>query len=523
MQLSIITINFNNASGLEETIQSISSQSLHNFEYIVIDGASTDGSVDIIQKYADKITYWVSEPDKGIYNAMNKGIKQAKGKYLLFINSGDKLYNKEVLKNVFTTNPESDLVYGNLHCIFPDGHTNTVSMPNHISIARMLNDTLCHPVTFIRSTLFQKYGLYREDLHIVSDWAFFLKLIAFGRVTQQYIPITIATFAMDGISSIPENEGKIAEERELVIKESFSPELLEICNDYRKYATFYHKNLFVKIRKLRSIIRMSFTIKGWKGLIYAKRINWIIRLINKKVKAQLADPLSIPIIIISYNRLNDLQKLISFLLERKHKNIVIVDNQSTYPPLLDYYKKISDRVTVKRMNRNYGHLVFWKNTDLYNQYRKGYYIVTDSDIIPNSKLPDNYIEQLRILLDSHKEVSKVGFALQIDDLPDSFKQKQAVINWEKQFWNNEIAKSLYQAPLDTTFAIYPPYFNNLNFDTFYKAIRVNADFTARHGGWYIDNDNLTEEDIYYYKTANDSSSWKLDENGNFVGQEQLYK
>ena len=523
MKLSIITINYNNATGLEKTIKSIVNQSYSDFEYIVIDGASSDDSKKIIEQNEDKITFWLSESDSGIYNAMNKGIKQAKGEYLLFINSGDELFNEKVLQNVFELKPTSDLVYGDLHRLFPDGHTDDIVMPDHISISHMLNDTLCHPVTFIKRSLFNKYGLYREDLRIVSDWAFFLKIIAFGNVSQQHIPVTITSFAMDGLSSDPLNKGKIIDECQKVIKESFSPELLEICGDYRKYARFYYKGIFVKLRKVKSILHTIFTINGWKNFIYSKRINPIIRCFNKRVKMQIADPRSIPIIIISYNRLNDLQKLVSFLIAREHKNIVIVDNQSTYPPLLDYYNKIAEKVTIKKMDRNYGHLVFWKNEDLFRQYSDGYYVVTDSDIIPNTDLPIDYITRLRKTLDNHKRVSKVGFALQIDDLPNGFQQKQSVIDWEKQFWEHSIAENLYDAPLDTTFAIYPPRFNNLNFDTFYKAIRVSGNFAARHGGWYINNNDLSEEDIYYYKTANASSSWKLDENGNFAGQEELYK
>lgn len=523
MRLSIITINYNNAIGLEKTIRSIISQSFQNFEYIVIDGASTDMSVEVIKKYSDQINHWISEPDNGIYNAMNKGIKYACAEYLLFINSGDTLYNENVLQNIFTQNVKNDLVFGDLHRIFPDGHSDIVNSPDHIGIDHMLNDTLCHPVTLIRRVLFQKYGLYREDLHIVSDWAFFLKIIAFGNVTQQHIPVTITSFAMDGMSSLPENKGKIIDECQKVIKESFSPELLEICTDYGKYAQFYHKNIFTKIRKIKSIFRTIITVSGWKQVIYKKRVNWLIRTINEKVKQQLKDPLTIPVIIISYNRLTDLQKLVSFLLERKHKNIIIVDNQSTFPPLLEYYRSIENKVTVYHMDRNYGHLVFWKNRELYNRYADGYYVITDSDIIPNPALPNNYIRQLMQLLDKHKEVSKVGFALQIDDLPDYFKQKQSVINWEKQFWTDSVCKEIYRASLDTTFAIYPPYFDNLNFGTFYKALRVGGNFTAKHGGWYIDNERLSEEDIYYFKNANKSSSWKLDESGNFAGQNELYQ
>src|ERR1700761_3218970 len=114
MRLSVITINYNNSAGLKRTIESIVSQDFADFEYIVIDGASTDGSAEVIKQYESQISYWVSEPDSGIYDAMNKGVRQAKGEYLLMINSGDLLVNNKVLDTVFKLNELKDIVYGNV-------------------------------------------------------------------------------------------------------------------------------------------------------------------------------------------------------------------------------------------------------------------------------------------------------------------------------------------------------------------------------------------------------------------------
>jgi len=203
-------------------------------------------------------------------------------------------------------------------------------------------------------------------------------------------------------------------------------------------------------------------------------------------------------------------------LERNHKNIVILDNQSTYLPLLNYYQEIKDKVTIRVMDKNYGHLAFWLNREVYTEFSSGYYIVTDSDIIPNKKLPNDYINQLMQILNKNKKLTKVGFALNIDDIPDSFSQKEKVISWEEKFWRNKVEENIYLADIDTTFAIYPPKYEYL-YENFYNAIRVAGDFTARHGGWYIDVNNLTEEDKYYFRTSNSSNSWKLDDEGCFTG------
>ncbi len=120
VKLSIITVNLNNSAGLRKTIESIVKQTFKDFEYIIIDGGSTDGSAEVIKEFADKITYWVSEPDKGIYNAMNKGILHAKGEYLLFLNSGDWLADDDLLSKVFCEPRTADIIYGHMNFVSGD-------------------------------------------------------------------------------------------------------------------------------------------------------------------------------------------------------------------------------------------------------------------------------------------------------------------------------------------------------------------------------------------------------------------
>lgn len=505
MKLSIITINYNNVDGLERTINSIINQSFSDYEYLIIDGGSSDGSVDVIKKYSEKINYWISEPDSGIYNAMNKGIKQAKGEYLLFINSGDSLYQENVLAKVFECNLNNDLIYGDLHRRFPDGSTDIVKMPEFLGCDQMMESTLAHPTAFIKKSLFDKYGLYREDLRIVSDWAFFFKIIVFSNISRVHIPIVISTFEMDGLSCT--NANLVQTERQQVIGESFSYELYNIYYTHGAYKSFYNHKIFRFLRSIKHFIKNILSKDYWYSYIHRNRKHFLIRIFNKKVKYQKQNPLSIPVIIINYNRLKDLKKLVSFLLERKHQNIVIVDNNSSYPPLLEYYKQVEDRVAIEFMDQNYGYLVFWKNKYLYNKYASGYYIITDSDIIPNKSLPLDYVNNLMKILDAHKNISKVGFALRIDDIPDSYKLKDKVLEWEQAYWKGEIDKDMYLNEIDTTFAIYPPYYNYNRLEEFYKGIRIAGDYLAIHAPWYTDLENPTEEDIYYKQTANSSNNW----------------
>jgi glycosyltransferase involved in cell wall biosynthesis len=234
-KLSIITINYNNAGGLRKTIGSVLSQTFRAIEYIIIDGGSKDESVSVIKEYEDHLTYWVSEKDKGVYNAMNKGIVKATGEYLLFLNSGDVLAANDVLeKMLLQKNSHADILYGYMKRVFPDGRKELIRFPSKIDMGFLLHRTLGHPSTFFKKELFDKYGLYREDMKIAADWAFFVKAIGVGSATQQSKPMAVSVFAMDGISSNKDNALLTAKEKNMILAEFFSPDQLKaIKNDYR--------------------------------------------------------------------------------------------------------------------------------------------------------------------------------------------------------------------------------------------------------------------------------------------------
>lgn len=226
MKYSIITINYNNRDGLRKTIESVIHQTYHDFEYIVIDGGSTDGSVDVLKEYDKNIDYWVSEPDKGIYNAMNKGIAQAHGEYLNFMNSGDCFNDKEVL-NMMLPFLFDDIVHGKQY----EGSTNSISfMVSDIPTMRYLYESsLRHQSCFIRRVLF-KDSLYDEHYRIVSDWKFFIEKIIFQNCTFCFAPVVVASFEGNGISSQLEELNR--KEREEVLNSLLPPRILQ---DYAHY------------------------------------------------------------------------------------------------------------------------------------------------------------------------------------------------------------------------------------------------------------------------------------------------
>lgn len=241
MILSIITINYNNAPGLENTIKSVINQNLTDFEYLVIDGGSQDTSLDIIKKYSDKITHSISEPDTGIYNAMNKGIKLAKGTYVVFINSGDTICIDADLKQIASHATGEDIVYFDLEVSNADGSYKFIkNYPTNLDFYYFMVESLSHPGAFIKREKLIEYGLYNENFNVVSDWAFFLDAIVKDKCTFKHVSTHYTTFYTDGISSLSENKEKIENEKDQHIKASF-PEYYSFYKNWLDNKAELHK------------------------------------------------------------------------------------------------------------------------------------------------------------------------------------------------------------------------------------------------------------------------------------------
>lgn len=238
MRLSIITINRNNAEGLRRTLQSVNAQNASDFEHIVVDGASTDESVQVIRQCeTDAISRsWISEPDTGIYNAMNKGIRMAKGEYIQILNSGDCLASPYVVERMLTelqNKKYPNILYGNMIKVFPNGHTrrDRSFAGKPITFLGFYGGTLNHSPAYVRKSLFEKYGMYDESLRIVSDWKWYMDAIIFGDETPLYTDIDITLFDMTGVSET--NTELTKKERRQVLEEKVSRPIL---NDYDSYA-----------------------------------------------------------------------------------------------------------------------------------------------------------------------------------------------------------------------------------------------------------------------------------------------
>ena len=274
MKLSIITINRNNAAGLEKTIQSVASQSFKDFEYVIVDGASTDGSVEMIKKNESQFAHlrWLSEPDAGIYNAMNKGIRMASGDYIQILNSADALASDVVTEKMLAALEEKgkpSILYGNMIKCFPNGRkvVDKCFAGQEITMLGMFTSTLNHDPAYIRRDLFEKYGYYDESLKIVSDWKWYLQAIVLGGEQPLYVDLDVTLFDMTGISENAHSKTMIREERRNVLDELVPSVYL---HDYQQYADDIY--LMQRVRRhpwaykiVWFVERCLFKVEKWKN------------------------------------------------------------------------------------------------------------------------------------------------------------------------------------------------------------------------------------------------------------------
>lgn len=262
MKLSIITVNKDNLSGLGRTIDSVVSQTSDDFEWIVIDGASTDGSRDLIASHSDKIDYWVSEPDSGIYNAMNKGIKAATGDYVLFLNSGDCLASDDVVETVNKLDLTTDFAVFDMDMSYPDGRIvrRDLSSLDSVPILHFLyKSTFPHQSTLTRRELFDTYGCYDENYKYVSDWLISLKACALTGVCKTwryYRGITMSVYDMSGVSTV--NSSGVDRERNEIINRYFTPAMIESIE-----LGIHHGNIYNLVRNRNKFIGFMFHCILW--------------------------------------------------------------------------------------------------------------------------------------------------------------------------------------------------------------------------------------------------------------------
>ena len=252
MKFSVITINYNHAEGLQRTIESVASQSSHDYEYIVIDGGSTDGSVEIIREHASQIDFWISEKDGGIYPAMNKGVKAAHGDYCIFMNSGDEFYAPDVIAEFARLDLTEDIVCGDI-CF---GENNISPNPDVVTMRTFYKHTLYHQASFIKTQLLREHP-YDETMRSAADWKFFMHELVFRNATYRHVPVVVARFESGGVSTANSEVSRQEVLNEL--KACFPERVLADYEDYVFGCTPY-RQMFTKVEQIPPVRKIIYKI-----------------------------------------------------------------------------------------------------------------------------------------------------------------------------------------------------------------------------------------------------------------------
>jgi len=240
MTLSIITINYNNLEGLRRTINSVISQTWHDFEWIIIDGGSTDGSKELIEETANELaasdfnplSYWCSEPDKGIYNAMNKGIKHCNGEYINCMNSGDEFYAPHTLAKIFNITYSAGVLYGDTLRI--GKNTYIERFPDILDIYYLYHKCLCHQAMFVKKTLLIENG-FNEKYRICADYAKWIEL-SLKNIEFKHIDHIVCKFDGTGISATSIELMK--KENAILFSEQIPTHVTRLIKEHEEYVEY---------------------------------------------------------------------------------------------------------------------------------------------------------------------------------------------------------------------------------------------------------------------------------------------
>ncbi len=249
LRLSVITVNYNDQAGLSKTIESVLDQTNQNFEFIIIDGNSTDGSVDLLKLQNPNRVNWISEKDHGVYDAQNKGIVKAQGEYLLFLNSGDSFYSKNVVRNFLKMLESSNaqIIYGNSNLLLDENASENLTPPNVLDAQFWYRGTLNHQAVFIKKALFDQFGNYNILYKVCADFNFFLQCFVKNPTMFQHFDCVVCNYDQTGSGVSRENFDAMMLERDEILHKNFSKEQMDVMEKK------YQEGLSLKHRILNDI------------------------------------------------------------------------------------------------------------------------------------------------------------------------------------------------------------------------------------------------------------------------------
>ncbi|WP_082548560.1 glycosyltransferase family 2 protein [Variovorax sp. Root473] len=522
-RVSVVIPTRNSEKYLKEALDSILGQTFTDFELLIVDDNSTDGTLDIIRGYEDARITVLKGPGKGLAAALNFAYREARGEFIARMDADDIADLTRLGKQVAFLDEHLDVgVCGTKFQQFMDGDAIHHHM-EHVRYADMLMGCyIGHPTAMLRRQLFVENNLfYDESMRFSEDYDLWTRAI---QIT------------------------KLANVQEVLLRYRRHNESASIAH----MDAMHRLDVGVKVRMIGYLVgglssadteQVTAMLKG-EAISEAARMDILVKLMASIKRTDLCSPLElasvfhqikplakddfirlcrdivskIPIFVISFNHLTYLQASIAYFEKAGFKNIHIIDNASSYPPLIEYLRASPHKVHY--MGINYKHTVLFDSLKFKEIVDSKYFVLTDPDVLPVEECPLDFLYVFFDVLLSHPAKNKIGFSLKLNDLPDHYELKENVLKWEGRFYEklkNHGELTVYDAPVDTTFALYRPRAQWRTSD-FFSAFRMGYPYEARHLPWYRDLSKLTDEEIYYRSLDQGSSNW----NGT-MSAEQLHK
>lgn len=512
---TIITATYNAAGMLPCLLDSLAGQTCRDFEFIIQDGASKDDTVAIAESYRGKLPALslASEPDTGIYDAWNKALPRIRGEWVLFLGADDALYADDVLAHCKeaiqeklkdcapqASAPPIRFAAGGIAITAPDGHV-TRFLSGHAAdaVSRLQSGGVPTPFPglFIHRSVFEAHK-FNPAWRIAGDYDLLCRTWVQADMGFA-LPLIVTDMRNGGVSNQLSHASVSLKETRDIAQEHFG-------NGW---------NMARKFQYVRSCVVSSLykyfpeSAPGLHNLVRRLRRKSLLQSSSGSGSAIVPfNPAEVPVFIISYNRLSYLKSMVGWLEIFGLNNIIIVDNNSTYPPLVEYLRTTPYRV--ERISENMGHLVVWKCGLFDDTLRQQYYIVTDPDVLPDKDCPHDAVLVFYNMLQDFPDITKCGFSLKIDDLPRHFPIRDTVREMEIKFWKKPTPDGEgYFAHIDTTFALYRPGIFPEN-DTWFEGVRLAPPYVARHMPWYENPVELDEEALFYQSnTKPEASMWSV--------------
>lgn len=505
-KISVIIRNNNNAQGLELTLESVISQKYAHIECFVVDSGSSTGILNIIEAYKNAITYWISE-EQVLNKLVSDALLKISEGYIYIINSGYVLCDDTVLEHLLINSQGEEILAANFIKIFPNGRHSSFEIPNEIFLDQYLTGWIDPLVScLIKRCVFDSFDFYDKNLKYTTEWTFFLRFLLLPTVRYKHVNINLVTLPVGrhgGIGKLS-NIQLTAKERQWVTENYVPASVKNILLEKKNLAKSYDEFNYYRFPKYSMLLLKSIQKKK---KIVENRLKYFYQNLRTNVeldtyrKNNINYCFNIPIIINNRNHLTYLKQLIASLEKRGYRNIYIIDNDSDYGPLLEFYKVSPYKVFF--LGKNVGFCALW-DTEVFDYFKDSYYVYTDSDMELVDECPADFLVVLQYLLNKYS-LGKIGLSLVTEDLPEHFANRDHVKEWESKFQEVKVESLAYQAMVDTTFALYKP--NHFGDAGMLRALRTSHPYSIRHLPWYENTSLLSDEQKYYYENAKTSSHW----------------